>query len=179
MGLFVDTVETTTPLTSFDEAGITYLAVTNARWLPYLADKGIRFVHYPANRVRRQFGLDQDIPNAISFLMKSPTPIQPFLRPTAFEFWSQRFTVVTVPGSLKEGFCTPAMHGYWQAVMTSFEKELMGSCGFSLILPDGLSAIISANPWLLLPSKSVLAYARKGGIGTPMIILQVGKRKLK
>ena len=45
--------------------------------------------------------------------------------------------------------------------MTLFEKELMGSCGFSLVPLDGLSAIISANPRLLLPSKFVLAYARK------------------
>ena len=58
MGSFVDTVGTTTPLVYFDETGITYLTATNAGWLPYLADEGIRFVHYPANRVRRQFGLD-------------------------------------------------------------------------------------------------------------------------
>ena len=37
----------------------------------------------------------------------------------------------------------------------------MGSWGFSLIPPDGLNAVISANPQLLLPSKSVLAYVRK------------------
>ena len=53
MGSFVDTIGTTTPLAGFDETGITYLAATNARWLPNLADEGIRFVHYPANRVRR------------------------------------------------------------------------------------------------------------------------------
>ena len=58
MGLFVDIAETTTPLTGFEERGITYLAATNVGWLPYLADAGIGFVHYPANRVRRQFGLD-------------------------------------------------------------------------------------------------------------------------
>ena len=58
MGLFVDIVGTTAPLTGFDEAEITYLAATNAGWLPYLADEGMRFVHYPANRARRQFGLD-------------------------------------------------------------------------------------------------------------------------
>ena len=49
MGLFVDTVGTTTPLAGFDETGITYLAATNAGWLPYLADEGIRFVPYPTN----------------------------------------------------------------------------------------------------------------------------------
>ena len=53
MGLFIDIAETTTPLIGFDEAGITYLAATNARWLPYLADEGMRFVHYLANWVRR------------------------------------------------------------------------------------------------------------------------------
>ena len=53
------------------------------------------------------------------------------------------------------------MHGYWQVVMTSFEQELIGSRGFSPIPPDELNMVISANPQLLLPSKFVLAYARK------------------
>ena len=141
MGLFVDTVGTTTPLAGFDETGITYLAATNAGWLPYLADEGIRFIHYPANRVRRQFGLDQDIPDDITFLMESPTLVRPFLQHTAFEFWRQRFNAVIIPGSLREGLCTPPMHGYWQAVMTSFKKELVGSRSFSLIPPDGTGPI--------------------------------------
>ena len=161
IGLFVDIVGTTTPLTGFDETRITYLAATNAEWLPYLADEGIGFVHYPTNRVRRQFGLDQDIPNDLSFLMESSTSVRPFLQHTAFEFWRQRFSAVTAPGSLREGLCTPAMHGYWPVVMTSFEQELLGSRGFSLIPPNGLSMVISANPLLLLPFKSVLAYAKK------------------
>ena len=161
MALFVDTARTTTPLTCFDETRITYLAAINARWLPYLADEVIRFVHYPTNWVKRQFRLNQDIPNDLSFLMESPTSVQPFLQPAAFEFWSQHFTAVTVLSSLKESLCTPATHGYWQAVMTSFEKELIGSRGFSLVPPDGLSTIISPNPRLLLPFKSVLAYAWK------------------
>ena len=49
MGSFVDTVGTTTPLAGFDEIGITYLAATNVGWLPYLADEGVKFVHYLAN----------------------------------------------------------------------------------------------------------------------------------
>ena len=93
--------------------------------------------------------------------MESPTSVRPFLRPTAFEFWSQRFTAVTIPGLLREDLCTPTMHGYWQAMMTLFEKELIGSRGFSLIPLDGLNVIISANPWLLLPFKSVLTNARQ------------------
>ena len=58
MGPFTDIAGTTTSLTTFNETGITNLAATNAGWLPYLADEGIRFIHYSTNRVRRQFGLD-------------------------------------------------------------------------------------------------------------------------
>ena len=86
MGSFVDTVGTTTSLTGFDEIGITYLAATNAGWLPCLVNEGVRFVHYPTNQVKRQFGLDQDIPDDLSFLMDSPTSVRPFLRHTAFDF---------------------------------------------------------------------------------------------
>ena len=45
--------------------------------------------------------------------------------------------------------------------MTSFEQELVGSHSFSLIPLEGLDMVISPNPRLLLPSKSVLAYAKK------------------
>ena len=58
MGPFIDTTGTTTPLTGFEERGITYLAATNVGGLSYLADEGVRFVHYSTDRVRRQFGLD-------------------------------------------------------------------------------------------------------------------------
>ena len=161
MGPFTGTVGTTTPMTAFDERGITYLAATNAKWLPYLTNEGVHFVHYSANRVRRQFRLNQDIPNDFSIILESTTSVRTFLRPSAFKFWSKHFTIVTIPGSQRKGLCTAAMHRYWQAVMISFRKELLRSRAFSFIPPDGLHAIIFANLWLLLPTKSVVAYARK------------------
>ena len=69
MGPFTDTAGITTSLTAFDEREIIYLTATNAGWLSYLADKGVQFVHYFANRVRKQFGLDQDIPNDFSAIL--------------------------------------------------------------------------------------------------------------
>ena len=45
--------------------------------------------------------------------------------------------------------------------MATFVDELAGSHGFSFIPPEGLGMVVSINPRLLLPSKSVLAYARK------------------
>ena len=52
------TTGSTTLLEAYDERGITYLAATNAGWLPYLADEGLQYVHYSAYRVGRQFRLD-------------------------------------------------------------------------------------------------------------------------
>ena len=75
MGPFTNTARTATPLIAFDERGITYLAATNAGWLFYLADESIRFVHYSANRMRRQFGLDRDIPDDFSAILESTTSI--------------------------------------------------------------------------------------------------------
>ncbi|XP_075654977.1 uncharacterized protein LOC142625166 [Castanea sativa] len=75
MVTFVNVVGNTTPLIGFEERGITYLAATNARWLPYLADDGVKFVQYPTNRVKRQFGLDQDILDDISLLMESSSSV--------------------------------------------------------------------------------------------------------
>ena len=53
IGPFMATIGTTTPLTAFDERRITYMAATNAGWLPYLADEGIHLVHYSTYIVRR------------------------------------------------------------------------------------------------------------------------------
>ena len=58
MGLFMGTTGSTTLLEVYDERGITYLAATNAGWLPYLANEGLQYVHYSTHRVRRQFRLD-------------------------------------------------------------------------------------------------------------------------
>ena len=49
MGPFMAIAGTTTPLTAFAERGITYLATTNAGWLPYLVVEGVHYVHYSAN----------------------------------------------------------------------------------------------------------------------------------
>lgn len=86
MGPFMATVGTTTPLIAFYEKGITYLAATNDGWLPYLANKGIRYVHYSAHRVRRQFGLDQVIANEFTLILETTTLVHPFLRPSVFKF---------------------------------------------------------------------------------------------
>lgn len=89
-----------------------YLVATNARWLPYLADEGIRCVHYSTHRVKRQFGLNQDVPDDLTMVLDFATLVCPFLLPHAFDYWSKLFTVVTIPNSQRVGFCIAPMHTY-------------------------------------------------------------------
>lgn len=53
MGPFMGIVGTMSPLGAYDGKGITYVAATNSRWLPYLANEGIWCVHYSTHIVRR------------------------------------------------------------------------------------------------------------------------------
>ena len=59
------------------------------------------------------------------------------------------------------GLCTAFMYAYWQAVMTSFYEDIMGSRGFLLIPPQGLHVVLSPNLRLLVPTRSMVTYARK------------------
>ena len=76
--------------------------------------------------------------------------------------------------------------------MDSFVAELAESRGFSLIPPEGLSTVASANPRLLLPGlfwrmlgnragQPFLSgtQRREGGFGMLVTIPLVGRKKLK
>lgn len=127
------------------------------------------------------------MPDDFTLILDNTTIVHPFLWPHAFEFWSKLCTVVIIPISQRVGLYTTSMHVYWQAIMTSFGEDLLGSYGFSLIL----YAFISPNPRLLLLTKFVTAYARnrasllylsgkrnsRGGFSIQDSFLLVGRRK--
>ena len=46
-------------------------------------------MHYLANKVRRQFRLDQNILDDLSAILESATSVRPFLRPSSLKFWSK------------------------------------------------------------------------------------------
>lgn len=113
MDHFMATTRTTTPLIAFDKRGITYLVATNVGWLPNLVDKGILYVHYFARRMRRQFGLDQDILDDFTTILETTISIHPFFRLSDLEFWSKHFIAVTILSSRREVFVLPKCMGYW------------------------------------------------------------------
>ena len=112
MGPFMAIAGTITSLTTFAKRGITYLVATNVGWLPYLVNEGVHYVHYFVNRVRRQFRLNQDIPDDFAAILESTTSVCPFLRPRAFDFWRKHFIVVIISSTQREALGTVEMHEY-------------------------------------------------------------------
>ena len=83
---FIGATSMASPLVADDERGITYLAATNAGWLPYLTNDKVSYVTYPTHKVRRQFGLDQDVPDDLALVLDFTTSLCHFLHPYAFDY---------------------------------------------------------------------------------------------
>ncbi len=69
-----------------DSKSLTYLSAVNLGWLPVWSSKGVEYTHYCANRVRRQFGLDQGVPGSPSETLPQVPSVAPFLRGQAFDY---------------------------------------------------------------------------------------------
>lgn len=91
MGPFIGTTSTTTILVAYNEKGITYLATTNVGWLPYLPNEGLWYVHYSAHRVRRKFGLKQDVPDDFTLVLDTTPLVYRFPTPTCLRVLEQTF----------------------------------------------------------------------------------------
>ena len=69
-----------------DEGSLAYLACISPSWLPVPSSSSLRYSHYSAHRVFRQFGFDQDIPPMFNDVVPSLLSLDPFLRLQAFSY---------------------------------------------------------------------------------------------
>uniref|UniRef100_A0A2N9H6Y4 Aminotransferase-like plant mobile domain-containing protein n=1 Tax=Fagus sylvatica TaxID=28930 RepID=A0A2N9H6Y4_FAGSY len=92
-----------------DTASLTYLSATNAGWLSVLSSDGLRFTVYSAHRVRKQFGFDQEVPTVMGVAVGEIPTINPFLRTTAFAYWSGVAPRVIVPSG-DRSYTSPLPH---------------------------------------------------------------------
>jgi hypothetical protein len=95
---------------------LTYLSAVNPNWLPVWNSKGVKYTHYCANRVQRQFGLDQSATGSPSKTLPSILGVAPFLRGQAFDHWSKSVSRMVILCSGRLGICTMAMLQYWLRV---------------------------------------------------------------
>ena len=95
---------------------LTYLSAVNPNWLPVWNSEGVKYTHYCANRVQRQFGLDQSAPDSPSETLPSILGVGPFLRSQAFDHWSKSVSRMVILCGGRLGICTMAMLQYWLRV---------------------------------------------------------------
>ncbi len=99
-----------------DTKSLTYLFAVNPGWLPVWSGKGVEYTHYCANRMRRQFGLDQGVQGSPSETLPQVPSISPFLKDQAFGYWNQSVSRMVILCGGRLGICTVAMQEYWLRV---------------------------------------------------------------
>uniref|UniRef100_A0A2N9GJL1 Aminotransferase-like plant mobile domain-containing protein n=1 Tax=Fagus sylvatica TaxID=28930 RepID=A0A2N9GJL1_FAGSY len=78
----------------------TFLAAITPTWLPTFRENGMETIHYNPHRVRRQFGLDQDMPIANVVVFDCDTVMAPFIIIRASKYWSDLSVRVTIPADI-------------------------------------------------------------------------------
>jgi hypothetical protein len=134
-----------------DMASLTYLSATNAGWLPVLSSSRLQFTVYSAHRVRKQFGFDQEISTVMGIAVGEIPTTNPFLKASAFAYWSGVAPRVIIPSGDRIGV-------YTTGVITPF-------------LPTGFSRVSARKTRQPEPSRPVptrahhLKYSQKEGPG--------------
>jgi hypothetical protein len=97
-----------------EHRSLAYLSAISPGWLPILSVIGVTFVPYCPQRVKRQFGFDQDMPASPQEVMTSSPNLAPFIKSRAFAHWEGQVSRIMVLSGHRFGFNTSSMNAYWQ-----------------------------------------------------------------
>jgi hypothetical protein len=147
-----------------DTRSLTYLSAVNPGWLPVWSDKGVEYTHYCANRVRRQFGLDQGVPGSPSETLPRTPSIAPFLNDRAFDYWSQSVSRMVIPCGGRLGICTVAMQEYWLRVAVAMADYVNQGRGTRVPLPNHHAHPVETMT-LSPPTQTAISYADRQNLG--------------
>jgi hypothetical protein len=147
-----------------DVRSLTYLFATNASWLPVLSSGRLQFTAYSAHKVRRQFGLDQEVPAVMGIAAGEILTINPFLRTRAFAYWSGIAPRVIVPNGNKVCVYTAGMVNYWRELMVAMvEFRNSGRGDISHLLQSYISPL--PHPRLFVAINTMTTYANRQRLG--------------
>ena len=141
----------------------TFLAAITPTWLPTFGENGMETIHYNPHRVRRKFGLDQDVPSANVVVFDCDTVIAPLIVIRASKYWFDLFVRVTIPADMQVGNLTSHMYRYWDRLNEAFAKYVKS--GYDTVSISKMPKIPLTNPRLKPYSLSLTTYSRKEGYG--------------
>ena len=102
-----------------DHQSLAYLSTVSPGWLPILSATGVSFIPYCLQRVKRQFGFDQDVSTDPQEVTTSSPNLLPFIKSRAFAYWEGQVSRIMVPSGHRFGFNTSSMNAYWQRLTHS------------------------------------------------------------
>jgi hypothetical protein len=147
-----------------DHRSLAYLSVVSPGWLPILSAAGVAFVPYCPQRVKRQFGLDQDVFAGSQEAMTSSPDLAPFIKSRAFAQWEGEVSRIMVPSGHRFGFNTPSMNAYWQRLTYAMVEYV--NIGRSDKTPiSSHRKPQTSNSCLSPPSQSAIAYGNNQKLG--------------
>jgi hypothetical protein len=73
-------------LRATDHRSLAYLSAVNPGWLPILSATGFEFMPYCAQRVKKQFSFDQDMPASLQEAAPSSPSLAPFIKSCTFAY---------------------------------------------------------------------------------------------
>ena len=147
-----------------DMVSLTYLSATNAGWLPVLSSGGLQFTVYSTHRVRKQFGFDQEIPAVMGIAAGEIPTINPFLRASAFAYWSGVAPRVIILSGDRIGIYTTGMSNYWRGLMAAMvEFRNSGRGDISHLLESYTSPL--PHPRLFVATNTMTTYANRQSLG--------------
>ena len=80
-----------------DHQSLAYLSTVSLGWLPILSTTGVSFIPYCPQRVKRQFGFDQDVSTDPQEVTTSSPNLLPFIKSRAFAYWEGQVSRIMVP----------------------------------------------------------------------------------
>uniref|UniRef100_A0A2N9HEP2 Aminotransferase-like plant mobile domain-containing protein n=1 Tax=Fagus sylvatica TaxID=28930 RepID=A0A2N9HEP2_FAGSY len=141
----------------------TFLAAITPAWLPTFGKNDMETIHYNPHKVRRQFGLDQDVPSANVVVFDCDTVMAPFIIIQASKYWSDLSVRVTIPADMRVGNLTSHMYRYWDRLNEAFAKYVKS--GYDTVSIPEMPKIPLTNPRLKPYSLSLTTYSQKEGCG--------------
>ena len=147
-----------------DHRGLAYLSAISPGWPPILSATGLGFTFYCVQRVRRQFGLDQEVPGSLKESVPSSPSLAPFIKDRAFAYWKDKVNRMMVPCGHRLGFNIVSMNAYWQRLAYAMVGYVKSGRGNKVPLSNHYKSQIS-SPCFSPPSQSAIAYGNSQKLG--------------
>ena len=115
-------------------------------------------------RVKRQFGLDQEMPGSLKESVPSSPSLAPFIKDRAFAYWKGKVNRMMIPSGHRFDFNTVSINAYWQRLAYAMAGYVKSGRGNKAPISNYCKLQIS-SPCFYPSSRSAIAYRNSQKLG--------------